>query len=80
MADKIMQEMLSEAEFTDHIARELGAGDMGPGISLSSALMRGMAEYYPDDPVGCAKCVAYNLRRAARMLIEEVRDHADAVS
>lgn len=36
------------------IARIIGEGDMGPGISLRAALRAGMASYYPDNPRGAA--------------------------
>lgn len=50
------------------IARIIGEGDMGPGISLRAALRAGMASYYPDNPRGAAGCVEWALRQAARRL------------
>jgi hypothetical protein len=56
------------------IATIIGRGDMGPGISLSSALVLGMDSYYPDNRKGAANCVAWALQQAARAVLATLRD------
>jgi hypothetical protein len=65
---------------TDAITRAafaIGEGDMGPGISLRAALRAGMDQYYPDNPKGCAGCVEWALRRAAKRALASVDTRPD---